>query len=185
MTLVRHTGEFLSEPHPTLYFSFDVESMGLHGDGFAVGWVVSDGVSELETGYASCDPELAQGTPEDRHWVARWVLPTLPASTHGSLREVRDVFWAAWDSWRRKGALCVTDCPWPVETNFLSSCIGDGPEDRKWGGPYPLIDVASVLLTRNRDPLAKQERYPNELPAHNPVNDARQSLRILLDNLRK
>jgi hypothetical protein len=46
-------------------------------------------------------------------------------------------------------------------------------------GPYPLHDLASILLAHGRDPLAKNERLPEELPEHDPLNDARQSARLL------
>jgi hypothetical protein len=39
------------------------------------------------------------------------------------------------------------------------------------------------MLLSGRDPLATYERLPNELPAHDPMADARQSARLWLECL--
>jgi hypothetical protein len=71
-------------------------------------------------------------------------------------------------------------CAWPVEARFLAACVDDNPMTHEWSGPYPLHDLASVLMAAGRDPLAKNERLPGELPEHDPLADARQSARLLL-----
>lgn len=173
-----------------LFAVFDVESVGLHGEGFAVGGiVVSEHGQELSRIAAACKPENAIGSlvgssiyePEDRKWLAD-NLPTLVYTLH-SPRQVRRVFWDWWMEWKAKGALLAADVPWPVEARFLNQCIGDDPEHRKWEGPYPLIDIASVRLAAGFDPIATEERLPSEEPKHDPLADARQSARLLLEAL--
>ena len=75
----------------------------------------------------------------------------------------------------------VADCPWPVEAKFLNACV------REYGmaGPYPLIDVGSVVLARGGDPTGPFDRLPNELPKHDPLADARQSARVFIEHLRQ
>jgi hypothetical protein len=51
-------------------------------------------------------------------------------------------------------------------------------------GPYPLVDVASVRLAAGLDPLGAYDRTAGELPVHNPLADARQSARLLLEALK-
>lgn len=160
------------------FMVFDVESMGLHGDGFAVGWVVQRGDERLEEGIAVSRTH----DPLDP-WVAEHVLPALPRATHETERGIRETFWTAWKLWRCKDALLAADVAWPVEANFLTICIAEGLRDRDWDGPYPLIDIASVRLAVGLDPLAGAERLADELPAHNPLNDARQSARLLIEAL--
>jgi len=46
--------------------SFDVESVGLHGQGFAVGWVVLQDGQEVSSGYAACPIDAAKGARSDR-----------------------------------------------------------------------------------------------------------------------
>lgn len=163
--------------HPWLVF--DVESCGLHGEGFAVGWVVVDGDGGL----------LADGIAVSRThdplppWVIENVVPNLPRATHTTELEVRDAFWGVWFDWKRRGALLAADVAWPVEARFLAACVDDNPAERDWDGPYPLIDIASIRLAAGLDPLAVVERLPNELPVHNPLADARQSARLLIEAL--
>jgi hypothetical protein len=161
---------------------FDVESVGLHGEGFAVGWVVVHrAAGELEQGLLCCAPDLAFGSEESLQWVAEHA-PAMK-TTHAYPGEVRAAFWKAWLQWKAKGAVLVADCCWPVEARFLAACVADEPAQREWEGPYPLHDLASVLLALGRDPLATNERRPDELPAHHPLADARQSARLLVEAL--
>ena len=165
-----------------LFLVFDVESVGLHGEGFAVGYVVKRGDGEhMADGLFACHIGMAKGTREDREWVEQNVPPL--AWNCDTPQEVRAKFWSVWIEWRAKGALLVADCAWPVEARFLATCVDDHAPFRNWEGPYPLHDLASVLLAHGKDPLENRERLPDELPAHDPVNDAAQSARILLEVL--
>ena len=163
--------------------SFDVESVGLHGEGYAVGWVVlKDGV-EISSGYAACPSAHAEGTVADRVWIEANIDPHLPDPTHHTPREVRDHFWAAWMSEKVAGAVLAADCAWPVEAGFLKLCIADCPLERNWDGPYPLHDVATARLAAGLGPLATVERLPVEEPKHHPTADARHSARLLIGAL--
>lgn len=164
---------------PTI-ISFDVESIGLHGEGYAVGWVRFYRGEEVEHGVFACPPEAARGTDSDREWCAKNIPPIPP--THATPREVREAFWQLWrEANHVHGAMLVADCAWPVEARFLAACVDDRPEVRCWQGPYPLHDVATARLMAGLDPLADARRYPEELPKHDPVCDARQSGRLFLE----
>jgi hypothetical protein len=161
---------------------FDVESIGLHGEGFAVGFVVVDTEgNQHDCGAYACCPSAAQGSSEGHEWVKN-NCPKLTI-THQAPWQVRAAFWRKWHEWKAKDALLAADCCWPVEARFLARCVDDHPNEREWQGPYPLHDIASILLARDQDPLAKREREPDELPEHDPLADARQSARILLQAL--
>ena len=160
------------------FMVFDVESIGLHGEGFAAGWVVMDRTGRrLAEAYVCCEPIGCLGTEENHLWVSENVPPmaiTSPTKFH-----VRNTFWFEWRHWADHGAVLVADCAWPVETDFLSACIRQNPTEREWQGPYPLYDLASILAAAGQDPLAVTERLPDELPIHHPLMDARQSARQL------
>jgi len=176
------------------FFSFDVESAGILGVAFAVGWVVvNENGTELEDGYLACplDPRVPA---HDLQWVQEHVLPTLPVFQHDSplpsyancegVIAMTGRFWDAWLEAKQKYAdlVMVTDCPFPVEAKFLFGAV----VARKLAMndlPYPVIDVSSVLLAADRDPTGAYERKENEMPAHNPVHDARQSARLLIETL--
>lgn len=164
------------------YMVFDVESIGLHGEAFAVGWfVIDDTGAELSCGAHACDPDEAAGSITDRAWV-KANCPSL-AVTGNSPFSVRQAFWNAWEEERAKGAELVADCAWPVEARFLAACVDDFPESRRWLGPYPLHDVASVRLAAGLDPRDTTPRLPGEGPMHNPLADARQSARLFIEAL--
>lgn len=164
---------------PNLFFVFDVESIGLHGEGFAVGFVVVDLEGNCrESGRYACNPNAARGNPGGFKWVAENIT-ALP-ETHPSPWLVRAAFWRRWQAWKVEGALLVADCCWPVEARFLADCVDDNPMQHEWHGPYPLYDLASVMLACGEDPLATRDRLPDELPTHDPLADAKQSARLLI-----
>jgi hypothetical protein len=166
-----------------LFFVFDVESVGLHGEGFAVGYVVIDREgNQHEQGAYSCPLNAAKGTPDGFEWC-RANIPD-QGETHPAPWMVRAAFWKRWMEWKTKGAVLVADCCWPVEARFLAQCVDDRPLEREWQGPYPLHDLASVLLARGLDPLAKRQRLPAEKPEHDPLCDAKQSARLLVEALK-
>ncbi|WP_457425603.1 hypothetical protein [Roseateles sp. P5_E7] len=169
---------------PPNFMVFDVESIGLHGEGFAVGFVVFDraGYVRHEDRFV-CPADLAAGAIDGRQWVAANV-PQM-TYTHDSLRSLRDAFWHAWQLWRSMDAVLVADVAWPVEARFLATCVEDDPATRAWLGPYPLHELTSIALALGADVEALwSERRPNELPAHDPLNDARHSARILAQLLK-
>jgi hypothetical protein len=130
----------------------------------------------------ACSPERATGTAEDYAWIQA----NVPALRWNCARPaiVRERFWRAWLSWKDHGAMLAADVAWPVEARFLAACVDEDCIMRAWEGPYPLIDVASVRFAAGFDPLALDERHENELPQHDPLADARQSARLLVEALR-
>ena len=159
---------------------FDVESIGLHGEAFAVAWVVVDKKgNRLDEGLLSCCPSKAKGAFENREWVSNNV-PDLKI-TSPTRQHMLNGFWHEWRKWADQGAVLFADCCWPVETTFLSDCIRLNEKEREWQGPYPLYDMSNILITMGKNPLDISERKTDELPAHHPLMDSRQSARILIE----
>jgi len=164
------------------YMVFDVEAIGLHGEAFAVAWVVVNTAGQrLDEGCLACAPWQCNGTDTSREWV-RENVPELRV-TCTNPKTLRHAFWAQWRRWADQGAKLVADCAWPVEANFLSACVRQDPAEREWQGPYPLHDLASVLLALGDHAPTTVERRPDELPAHHPLMDARHSARQLVGAL--
>jgi hypothetical protein len=164
------------------YMVFDVESNGLHGLGFAVGWVhlaYDDESGQFEI----TEPEIAVAptpAPTDP-WVIEHVLPALPPPTHLDIAGIRERFTTRHYQMSLQYARLAADVVWPVESNFLRYCHTENFPG--WRAPYPLIDIASVRLGAGLDPLGDELRLPVELPIHNPLADARQSARLLAQAL--
>lgn len=170
---------------PKLFFVFDVESIGLFGEAYAVGYSVVER-SGIERA-ASCyyvDPLDCSGDADGHAWVKK-NAPSLggnrDAELLASAAELREVFVGQLQQWQARDAVVAADCPFPVEAKFLLDCrrqLGHG-----FRSPYPLIDVASVVMAAGMDPTATFPRMDRELPIHDPLADARQSARILINCL--
>lgn len=165
------------------FFVFDVESIGLHGEGFAVagGVYLENGAVQWEFCFC-CDPNQAEGLASDRDWVMRNV-PVMEI-THRSPYMVRRAFWHVWEKAKANGAQMAAECLWPVEARFIRDCIKEDAQ-REIATPYPFHEIASVMLASGMDPLAAYDRTPSEMPPHNPLTDARQSARLLSEALSK
>ncbi len=192
----------------TKHVVFDVESIGLHGEGFAAGWVVleesSGEFSLLSEGFGSCPPETADGDQAGRLWVAEHVclsaargypLPRLCLDPVG----LRDWFWEELSGLWQGGANLWADVPWPVEARFLHDCVEDEPSERRDRGPYPLLDVCSFKLAVTRasrldagqDSPAFLDQFRKLWPlepkpiSHHPLADARFSAVKLIHAIRE
>lgn len=159
------------------YLVFDVESAGLNGDGFAVGYAIMDDEtgSTRESDWRSAGIESVKCLPDDRFWLCDNLPPEVlfPQAPHAlSLPGLK----AWWGEIVRSNADCcpAADCAIPVEANWLRECGLN---------PYPCHEIATLLLAAGRDPIGTFPRLPYELPNHHPMHDARQSGRILLECL--
>lgn len=170
----------LAPAHGSPFFIFDVESIGLYGEGFAVaGGVYLDGAPQWE--FCFCCPRgKAEGLQADRDWVNQNV-PMLILNENDP-RGLRMSFWSAWETAKAEGAQMAAECLWPVEARFLRDCIIDDAQ-RLATAPYPCHEIASVMLSAGMNPMATYDRTPSELPRHNPLADARQSARLLFEAL--
>lgn len=168
-------------------FVFDVESMGLHGEGFAVG----GGIFNLENGAAVREfryftPfEPISASEENRKWVIENIPPM--QVTHWATHGVRGAFWDEWELAKvaYPGICMWAECGWPVEARFLAMCVADQTKERYWNGPYPLHEIATVMQVAGMNPMGEYPRQPPELPKHDPLADARQSARLLSEALSK
>lgn len=149
-------------------FVFDVESIGLHGIGFAVGATVIDKKSKLEVDRFSL--VSAEGIEIcDNEWVKQNVFPkisNLPKCE--TLLELRDRFYGFYSK-HKDTCEIWSDVNFPVETNFLSAIVNDDIKNREWNMPYPLLDISSQIdVSINRI----QNCGIDGLEEHNPLHDA-------------
>ena len=172
---------------PPYILVFDVESLGLFGEGFAVGGVViatalngkKEAPSLQDSFVYACRPTVVSGSPDDRAWVERNVKLKDKEFSASGPAEVRAQFWDKWLYWKAQGAWLAADVCWPVEARFLLDCCGVA--ERRKDVPYPLVDIAAFLLASGKDPLASYPRLRKEKPAHHPLADAQQSARLLYE----
>lgn len=173
---------------------FDVESIGLHGEGFAVAAQVSDANRKvIREIFYFCPPDSAKGKDASRDWVEEnckpysWLEPNpkFPSPVIFAYpKQVRKAFWEFWGQMRKEypEIQMVADVAWPVEARFLAACIEDDLNAREWEGPFPLLDVSTLRFLS--DTFGQQhQRLPSELPLHHPLADVRYSARQFKDLL--
>lgn len=176
---------------------FDVESVGLHGQGFAVGWVILLDGKEVQGHWVGCPSLEAKGTKEGRAWIAENIPVGVlsPNAPHRRERpvDVRRSFWEVWQAEKAQGATLWADCLWPVEARFVIACIEDArgsplrskttlaETTREWSGPYPFHEIGTLRLAAGLDPLSSEARTEAEKLVHHPLHDARQSARLLTE----
>lgn len=153
---------------------FDVESISLHGSGFAVGAiVVNRGGIEID----SFELLSKEGLENVNDWVKANVLPHLKDMPRcDSDFILRDKFYEFYMKYKETAEIW-SDCNFPVETNFLSEIVKDDFENRQWNMPYPLKDI-STIVDINIDRAL--ECGINNLKKHNPFDDAKASAYLLL-----
>jgi len=165
-----------------LILVIDVESVGLHGPAFAVGYTLMHFNGEIlfEGTHATNPNGMSPVDDLGLKWVNEHVK--IDNFNHLNAFQMRRAFWDIWDKVRNE-AWMAANCTWPVESNFLSACIADDPVIRMWQGPYPLLDISTISIASGRRNYRREERLPNELPEHNPLMDVRQSARLLAEML--
>jgi len=162
-------------------FVLDVESVGLWGPPFAVGWAILAGQDIVACEYVWCDPRRAPGPwcqPPDEDawaWIEANVLPKLSIHRQMSYSDMLACFSEEWAERKAEGFLLAADVPFPVETNFLVPAL---PEHRR---PYPLLDVASMVMALTGE---WDENDQDEKNKHNPMHDAVYSAERLLRALK-
>jgi hypothetical protein len=98
---------------PPYFIVFDVETVGLYGEPFALGVVIvntATWATEVEV-LVGCPFQRAGGVPEDRAWVEENILPALQAQM-GTVRprevetpdHLRNVLADLWEHWSARGA---------------------------------------------------------------------------------
>lgn len=155
--------------------SIDAEVDGLYGDAFAIAFTVREGGKEIYawSGRAP-DSEVKDG------WVRDNVLPALADMpvTHSNSSSLEEAFWAEWLQ-NKEGCTVIAHCGSPVESGLFRRCVERDVTNRQWDAPFPLHDVATLLLMKGEDPLSvdsfiKRRGIKPQFDgvAHHPMYDA-------------
>lgn len=184
----------------TLYLALDCESLGLYGPVFAFGWrafwcdgtLVDEGIEWTEP-----RPTRDGALASDRAWVEAHVMPHLKARgepTRANAAALDQAFWfEVYLPLRRqaqtRGATfaLVADCGYPVEAGFLRRVVERccEPSECLELSPWPLHELASLELAAGVDLRARPPRNDLEMPAHDPLCDARRCARLWCEALEK
>ena len=161
-------------------FIVDAETDGLYGGFLSVAALVTgeDG-TEIDHFYGAVDVSKEEISSR---WVRDNVYPMLTfAEKHfASEHELLEAFWLFWIKYREE-AVCIADVGYPVEARLFMRCVMNDEKNREFLGPYPLIDLSSILLASGVDPnMDRQILAEVPLVRHDAMNDVRMTLSIWL-----
>lgn len=169
-----------------LHGILDIESVGLHGEGFAAALTIIDSDKNiLFSEYLGCPAEVANGFDNDRVWIEKNVLNYLPTPNCKDPSEVRNGMWEYYMKWKKianERATTFTlwaDCGFPVETRFIAACIDENVWERGWESPYPLQEIATIRTALGMDPTLSYELPESE--RHNPIAETRYIAQKLIE----
>lgn len=167
--------------------SIDAETNGLAGRAFAVALTLSDHSGEIDSRVLRC--QIGEAVVDD--WVAKHVMPAItdiPDNCPGGYPQMLAEIGLAVDAWGGRDTAMIAHVAWPVEARLLLDVYSG---ENVWNGPYPLIDVASVLLAHGHNPLSVDDYLAEhgiaapEGSPHHPLYDARAAERCMRHLLRE
>ena len=128
-------------------------------------------------------------TEVTNEWVKENVLPTLVdlPVTHETYAEMLSAFAAFYFQYRSQETEFIVHMGTPVESGLIRDMYTAGLIG-EWDGPYPLHDVASMLLAKGFNPTSVDE-YAKEKAltiephgsTHNPLYDCEVAARVFID----
>jgi hypothetical protein len=148
--------------------SLDVESNGLHGPAFAVGAVLMSADGKVLDEFSA----RSEIRGEVDSWVKENVLKSLKnfPVTHKSAKAMRTAFWEWFKVAKEQADFVLVDNGYPVEARFLLQCQDDNIDERYWDHPYPLLDLAGMLLQVGEKPLTVKAKFVQDRIKDEPAN---------------
>lgn len=157
-------------------FFVDAETNGLYGSFLTVAIIHTDCFcNEIERYYWGIKPENMIVTDE---WTRNNVLPILGDYVACENEyELLERVWAVWETCRER-SYAVAYVAYPVEARLFSECVRHDEANRKFNGPFPLIDLSSILYTKGLYPLTLPEESSDQTDAkqHNALYDVEQMI---------
>lgn len=154
------------------HFFVDAETDGLYGTFLSIAAMVTDeSGQEVERFYGAFLP------PQDKI-NSKWVLEHVYPYLHNAEKKYTDEtalledFWQFWMK-HRENCICITDVGHPVESRLFSTCVKMNLVEREWLGPFPMLDLSTLLLAHGIQPLTDRKKLSGlSLKQHDAMNDA-------------
>ena len=173
----------------TKFLCFDLESNGLHGQAFAIGAVVMGTDGEFHDQFTA----RVRVTNKLDDFVKDNIVPLLDDMpiTHTDYKAMCEDFWQWFMAVQKKSDYVLVSNGYPVEYRFLLDCQQANLEERYWQHPFPIIDLASLLLPlsgsedTNKSTLIKWAQTEHKLRNHHPLDDAKATALIAFEALKR
>lgn len=158
-------------------FFVDAETNGLYGSFLTVAIIRTDCFcNELDRHYFGIKTENMVVTDP---WTRENVVPILGEYT--PCEDEYDLLERVWALWAacREHSYAVAYVAYPVEARLFSECVRHDETRRRFNGPFPLIDLSTILFARGMDPLNLPDDDPApETKQHNALYDVEQMIKI-------
>ena len=160
-------------------FFIDAETDGLNGSFISVAIIVTDmECKEIERLYCGISKEKLDVKDE---WTIKNVLPIL--GQYEEVNNEEELLERVWQSWEKYSncAYAIGDVIFPVEARLFQKCIMKNVSERGMQGPFPLLDLASLLYANKIDPLCDREKIlcnQNDNLQHNALYDVETMIKI-------
>ena len=167
----------------TKFLFIDAETDGLYGSFLTVGLVVTDDAGNMiEKAYYGIKKENMMISDV---WTRENVFPVLgDYEACEDEAELLEKVWAFWMKYREE-AYAAADVMYPVESRLFMKCVMNNESERKYLGPFPMLDLSSLLMAAGYDPLIdraelldEDEKQMMENKTHNALNDAEMTAAI-------
>lgn len=159
-------------------FFVDAETDGLYGTFLSIAVIVIDYEgNELDRHYWGINQKNLVVHSE---WVRRNVIPIMGEyEVCQDEDELLDKFWQVWKN-HQKDAYAIADVCYPVESTLFQKCVLKDKEKRVMDGPFPLLDLSSILLAKGIDPLIDRMKLAKTKgkQMHNALADVEISISI-------
>lgn len=139
-------------------FFIDAETDGLYGRFISAAVIITDSkCNELERHYWGIN---VNSEDIESNWVKDNVLPVM-GNDYEQCGNEDELIENVWNLWNKYGqdAYVVADVAFPVEARLFEKCILADREAREYNGPFPLVDVSSLLIARGIEPLTDRKTY--------------------------
>jgi hypothetical protein len=159
-------------------FFVDAETDGLYGTFLSIAVIVTDYEgNELERHYWGMNLENIE---VQSGWTRQNVIPIM--GTYEVCQdedELLDKFWHVWKN-HQEEAYAIADVCYPVESTLFQKCVLKDKEKRAMEGPFPLLDLSSILLAKGMDPLIERMKLVEMKgkKMHNALTDVEISISI-------
>lgn len=164
---------------PKGLFIIDAETDGLYGSFLSVAVLITDSnyniLREEYYGIKKANLHI------QNEWVKTNVVPIMGEYEEcADEQELLDKVWDLWIAYKDQ-VQAIADVVYPVEVRLFQKCVDMHPEERYFQGPYPLLDLSSLLYAKGYDPLVERKtllKEPEIVKQHNALDDVRMTLEI-------
>lgn len=163
------------------YMFIDAETDGLYGSMLSVASIICDEKGQqVDSFYGFLDCSI-NDIKDD--WVKKNVYPYLKQRDNNSFayKSEQEMLSDFWSFYRNSGeCYCIGDVIYPVEAQLMRKCVEMDLKERKFQGPFPFLDLSSMLYAKGIDPSVERRQLVDcsKYQLHNALDDVRMSIDI-------